>query len=188
MTELLENHGLEASSRNLDRLAQHYYSLLPGELGRRPGRTLPGVPNLLQDLQQRDCHLALLTGNMPSSAQLKLEHYGLWNHFSFGIFGDLASHRPALAEPAWQLIEQNVKQDVIQDDVIIVGDTPLDVKLAQAMGCRCLAVCTGGFQEQDLQGACMVVEDLSPTQTILDWCFSNGPTQSDENPLGTHNG
>lgn len=171
MTELLESHGLDASQENLDRLADHYYRLLPSELQQRPGRTLPGVETLLARLQNEPCRLALLTGNMPHSAKLKLRHYGLWEHFEFGVFGDLAPARPALAAPALQTIADQLQVNISPQQVVIIGDTPLDVELAQTMQCRCLAVCTGGFEARELNGACLVVEDLTETNSIIQWFF-----------------
>ena len=37
--------------------------------------------------------------------------------------------------------------------VLVVGDTPRDVRAAQAIGARCLAVATGPHSRSDLQAA-----------------------------------
>ncbi len=172
--ELLSLNGIERSQENFDRLSRRYFSLLPTLLSQLPGRVLPGVVEVLAGLRQiSNCHVGLLTGNFPPSAQMKLEHFGLWDSFEFGIFGDVAAHRPDLSAPAIAAIKNRSGQEVPPQRIIVVGDTPLDVELAQAMQVRCLAVCTGGFAaEQLLQaGACRAVEDLSQTADIMDWFF-----------------
>ncbi len=110
---------------------------------------------------------------MPHSAQLKLQHFGLWNSFEFGIFGDQAEHRPHLAEPARQKVNNQSGRELPANRIILIGDTPLDVELALAMQARCLGVSTGGFAAEKLlaAGACRAVEDLSRTAEIIDWIF-----------------
>ncbi len=174
IAELLAINGLAASSENLHRLCQRYFELLPAELERRGGGVLPGVVDILASLRGLSgCHLGLLTGNMPQSAQIKLEHFGLWDCFEFGIFGDRAEHRPHLAEHAQREVNNRSGQELPSQRIILVGDTPLDVALALAMRARCLGVATGGFEVSELlaAGACRVVENLSHTADILDWIF-----------------
>lgn len=174
MLELLKVNGIQATRANLDRLSQRYFTILPKELERQGGRILPGVVELLTWLDATDeCHVGLLTGNLPHSAQLKLQHFGLWNSFEFGIFGDQAEHRPHLAEPARREVNNRSGRELPANRIILIGDTPLDVELALAMQARCLGVTTGGFEAEKLlaAGACRAVEDLSRTAEIIDWIF-----------------
>ncbi|MEM7474275.1 MAG: HAD hydrolase-like protein [Planctomycetota bacterium] len=172
MSELLEKYGIEASTENLNRLCDKYYELLPAVLEGRSGACLPGVRELLDELAAQDnIHLALLTGNMPTSAKMKLEYFGLWPYFSFGIFGDLAAQRPLLAEPALKMISEETGVLANCSNTLILGDTPLDIELADCMQVQSLAVCTGGFSEQELvdAGASLVLHDLSDTKRICAW-------------------
>lgn len=176
LNELLSKHGIDCTPANRDRLCERYYSLLPNKLRQlsrnSQAHVLPGVSSLLQHLSLNPAYLiALLTGNMPTSAQIKLEHFSLWSFFKFGIFGDLVDHRPLLAKPAKNMIAQHCGREIASNQVVIIGDTPLDMQLAQAMGARGLAVCTGGFSSLELQqaGAENVLEDLTDTSGIVDW-------------------
>jgi phosphoglycolate phosphatase-like HAD superfamily hydrolase len=176
LNELLSNHGIECTEANRNRLCERYFQLLPHQLNQLASNSaahvLPGVTSLLQQLSQSSSFLmALLTGNMPTSAQIKLEHFELWSYFEFGVFGNLVDHRPLLAEPAKTVIEQHCGSEIAADQLVIIGDTPLDIELARAMGARCLAVCTGGFSLAELEqaGAEIVLEDLSDTPRIVDW-------------------
>lgn len=176
INELLCTNGLAATSENRQRLLDRYFGLLPQYVQQKQSaqeaRILPGVLELLQSIQQDACILpGLMTGNMPSSARIKLEHFSLWSFFKLGIYGDLVDHRPLLATPALQAVSEHCGFPVSGDGIIVIGDTPLDIELARAMGARSLGVCTGGFQESELSlaGADHVLTDLSPTQHVLDW-------------------
>jgi phosphoglycolate phosphatase-like HAD superfamily hydrolase len=59
--------------------------------------------------------------------------------------------------------------EVAAFDVVVVGDTPLDVACAAASGARSLAVATGGYDADALRaaGADMVFENLSDTDAVL---------------------
>lgn len=173
-TELLEMHDIDPCDVAFARLCEHYFRLLPLELAANPGRVLPGVHEVLEHVVGRnDCLVGVLTGNMPTAAEAKLKHYGLEHYFSFGIYGDEAATRPELKQPALERVKLHAGRELPPDRIVIIGDTPLDVALAQAMGVRCLAVCTGGIDASELEaaGADWVVEDLADTQRIIDWCF-----------------
>jgi phosphoglycolate phosphatase len=176
LNELLSNHGIECTQVNRDRLCHRYYAMLPDRLQQlanaSEAHVLPGVAELLQEVSARShFSLALLTGNMPTSAQIKLEHFQLWRFFQFGVFGNLVDHRPRLAEPARQIVEQHCGSEITPEQLVIIGDTPLDIELARAMGARCMAVCTGGFSVSELEeaGACIVLQDLSDTGRVITW-------------------
>ena len=177
-SELLESNGVDSDQQNLKRLCERYFSILPQQLAERQGQILPGVPEILRAFDRDEATVnALLTGNMARSAQIKLEHYGLWEFFAFGVFGDFATHRKELAGPALETVASNHQADECQTpETIIIGDTPMDVELAQVMNVRCLAVCTGGFSEAELcaAGADLVLNDLSDPESVYDWCLSSG--------------
>ncbi len=176
MSELLETAGIEANLVNLTQLHEAYFQLLPQELERRGGVVLPGVVELLDQLLKTPrCHLGIVTGNMPQSARIKLEHFRLWNYFKFGVYGHEALQRRALSEPAWNYVRAHTSEP-LPEHVVVIGDTPLDVDLALTMRVRCLAVCTGGIDEPALRaaGAHHVVPDLSDTENLLRWLM---PTQ-----------
>ena len=176
VNQLLGDHGIECTEANRHRLYNRYYSLLPARLAQlaeaAEAHILPGVQSLLGHLStSSNFVVGLLTGNMPTSARIKLEHFELWDHFQFGVFGNQADHRARLAEPAMAAIANHCGEPVHAKDVTIIGDTPLDVELAKVMGSRSLALCTGGFSADDLQqsGADLVLEDLSDNHRVLSW-------------------
>ncbi len=170
MSDMLVANGVEPSAPNIDRLCSKYFELLPDELETRPGRCLPGVePLIARLLQQPEVVLGLLTGNMPRSAQQKLEHYGIWKHFDFGIFGDSVMHRPDLAGPALQKVNDHIGTELHPQSIVIIGDTPLDIELAERMQVRSLAVCTGGYERHELAHAHRVEDNLENTSVVFRW-------------------
>src|SRR5262245_37634468 len=99
--DLLSQHDVEPSHENWQRLVAGYLARLPDSLNNHQGRVLPGILALLQSLQQRtDIALGLLTGNIRAGARVKLGHYGLYEHFAFGGFGDQHFDRDDVAREA----------------------------------------------------------------------------------------
>jgi phosphoglycolate phosphatase-like HAD superfamily hydrolase len=131
---------------------------------------LPGVIDLLRALRRRDdAHVGLLTGNFHEGARIKLEHFGLWDYFEGGAFGDDAENRTHLFDIALSRVSAAGGPTVSRGDVIIVGDTPLDVDVALAAGAQALAVATGPYDVKMLResGAPIVMEDLSDRDAVL---------------------
>src|SRR5207244_1852351 len=108
---------------------------LPDSLNRHNGRVLPGIVALLQTLRSRqDAALGLLTGNVRAGARVKLGHYGLFEHFAFGGFGDLHFDRDDVAREALAETRTHVGAHVPPERIWVIGDTPLDVRCARAIG------------------------------------------------------
>lgn len=151
--DLFELHGLEDSLANRQRFQRAYLKILPQALARHTGRVLPGIGALLESLGQRhDVALGLLTGNLRAGAELKLSHYGLFKHFSFGAFGDDFLDRDDVARAAAAALPQHLGGRIVKQ-VWVVGDTPLDVRCARCIGARAVAVATGWHSHAELEAA-----------------------------------
>lgn len=173
--ELLQSNGVGSGEAEVARLSRRYAEFLPNGLAGRQGRLLPGVRALLDMMQaETRFRMGLLTGNMPFAAQLKLKHYGLDHYFTAGTFGDQARERAGLKVHALATASQLNGGPIAPQRILVIGDTPLDIELAQAMGARCLAVGTGGYATDELlaAGADRVEGDLSNTLEIFNWCIS----------------
>jgi phosphoglycolate phosphatase len=131
---------------------------------------MPGVRALLDVLVVRDdVYLALLTGNYEDAARTKLEYFDLWRYFRCGAFGDAAPDRNGLLPKAIATIRTCGGPEVAPSQVVVVGDTPLDVACAAASGARSLAVATGLYDTDALRaaGADTVMEDFGDTRQVL---------------------
>jgi phosphoglycolate phosphatase len=167
--ELLEIHSLAHNPENWGRLRQEYVSQLPQFLPRCSGRTLPGVRQLLALLGQVE-HIAmgLLTGNVREGARLKLNHYGLVEHFPFGGFGDDHLDRNHVAECALAAAHEHLDGRSRDGQVWVIGDTPLDIRCARWIGARVLAVATGIHPRDDLEKSepDILLDDLSNVEEV----------------------
>jgi phosphoglycolate phosphatase-like HAD superfamily hydrolase len=163
-------HGIDDEA--IARFKPLYLDYLAEEL-HRPGPrkgVMPGVGPLLDELARRDdVYLALLTGNFERGASLKLEYFDLWRYFTCGAFGDTTHDRNGLLAQALARIEVCGGPQVAPADVVIIGDTPLDVGVAIAGGTRSMAVATGSHTTDELRasGADVVFQDLSDLEAVL---------------------
>jgi len=129
-----------------------YHKLLPDFLKSHAGYLLPNVKNVLNYLNQNETGYAsaLLTGNAGHAAHMKLKYYGIENYFDYSLsaFGELSEDRTMLAKAAFQKLY--VKNPAIRpDDITIIGDTPHDIKCANAIGARALIIMAGSSYSAD---------------------------------------
>jgi phosphoglycolate phosphatase len=166
--DLAVAHGFEDDEAIWRRFRGEYLERLPDALRVSAGRLLPGVEALLDELSDHDdAHLGLLTGNVEEGARLKLSYYGVWDRFPFGGFGDEFFERNDVAGSAFAKAEKRVGRTVDPRQVWVIGDTPLDVACARAIGANAVAVATG-FYNADALAECrpdLLVEDLSQFTT-----------------------
>jgi phosphoglycolate phosphatase-like HAD superfamily hydrolase len=170
--DCLERHGLggEGMDARYERLRELYLELMPAWLARKGGVVLPGVHELLESLAGGPAVVGLATGNLRRGAEHKLGYFGLWEHFSGGGFGDSHVVRKELVrEGIAEMIERHCLE-ARECDVIVLGDTPLDVEAAHGAGAKALGVATGRFSAEELRasGAEFAVDDLSDTARVLD--------------------
>ena len=113
--------------------------------------------------------MALLTGNLRLAAELKLRHYGLWERFAWGVYGDRTLDRANLVPLAKDLYRCSSGASLRPADVWVIGDTPHDVRCARANGALSIAVATGRHDVETLQRLCAdwVFADLSDTDAFL---------------------
>jgi len=145
VTEMFQLHlGREPEPAEIPAVIADYEQLLGAELRAAPGaNVLPGVRALLAELEARREPLALCTGNSHTGARLKLEHVGLWRFFPCGGFGSDHVERPRIVRVAIERARAVFGRDFPPDEILVIGDTPLDIAAARAAGVRAAAVATG---------------------------------------------
>jgi phosphoglycolate phosphatase len=184
--ELFRIHGIERSAENWQRFCAGYVERLSQTLVTHQGHVLPGVVKLLDEFAARsDVALGLLTGNVHEAARRKLSYYGLWEYFPFGGFGDEHESRDDIAQAALvaaeSYLQRNGKPPALQKETVdgdrhahlgqllVIGDTPNDVRCGRSIGARCVAVATG-HSTSDVLRTCepdLVVETLEDAEAIL---------------------
>jgi phosphoglycolate phosphatase-like HAD superfamily hydrolase len=166
---------LEPTSELVAALRDAYLPHLARELTQAPAgaacRVLPGVVEAIDALDRRgDVVVGLLTGNFHGGAGVKLRHFGLWERFAFGAFGDEHVDRRDLV-PVAVAAARAAGHDVSAADLVVIGDTPLDVDCAQAHGARAIAVATGPYTREALgrTGADLTVGTLEELDAAAAW-------------------
>jgi phosphoglycolate phosphatase-like HAD superfamily hydrolase len=175
--ELLAHAGLAATDveAKLPLLWDGYLRRLAVELehDRHRTRVMPGVVPLLDRLAAlaERVTVGLLTGNIRSGAQLKLESGGLADRFAFGAFGSDDARRDRLPPIAVERAQERTGHAYRGRDVVVLGDTPNDVSCGRGIGCRAAAVATGPFAAHELAeaGADVVWDTLEDTDGVIDW-------------------
>ena len=173
VSKALTRAGLPDTAENHHRFRDAYLPLLAEEI-LHPGTghkgLMPGARELLEALHGYDhLHLALLTGNYREAAEIKLQHFELWDFFEWGAFSDDHADRNQLVPIAKSRAETyDIPVEAIER-VIVIGDTPHDVECARVAGATCIAVATGGYTVEQLReaGADQVLPDLSDTGRVL---------------------
>ncbi len=117
---------------------------LPDYLHRREGNVMPGVREILADLDGRDdVANLLLTGNTEAGAAAKLAHYGLDSFFRLGgAFSVGPGERAEIARRALPFANGA--------DAFVIGDTPADIAGGVAIEAKTIAVATGSYSIADL--------------------------------------
>ena len=110
-----------------------------------------------------------MTGNYREAAEIKLQHFELWDFFEWGAFSDDHFDRNELVPIARSRAETyDIPAEAIER-VIVIGDTPHDIECARVAGARSIAVATGGYTVEQLRGfgADAVLPDLSDTEAVI---------------------
>jgi phosphoglycolate phosphatase len=153
----------EPTARELAQLVQRRLEHLPEAVAESEGyRVLPGVPERLRQLS-RDGHLlGLITGNGDGAAAVKLARGDLNRWFTFGAYATAGVDRPGIVRRAVERGEAMLGTDVPNEDIFVVGDTPLDISAAHAVDCTAVGVATGHYDVDALReaGADHVLETL----------------------------
>lgn len=152
---------------HFEAVCARYVPTLGEELRARDGYVLPGVADLLRTLiDSGEALVGLLTGNLRRGAESKLGHFGLGGFFDWdaAAFGDDHPDRDDVARDAFRNAESRLPAGRLDPSaVVVIGDTPRDVRCARAIGATAIAVATGDFGEAEL-AACEpdhVLPDLS---------------------------
>lgn len=150
-------------------LLAEYLELLPVALVELDGYVLPGVVELLDALQSAPVAVGLATGNVRAAAVAKLSHFSLWERFAAGGFGDDEAVRARLVESGLRALAAAAGREAIAAEAVVIGDTPLDIEAAHAIGARAGGVATGRFSVAELMaaGADWAVPDLSDTTALV---------------------
>ncbi len=156
--------GREPTEVELARLFAVYLLRLSEEVRTSEDyRVLEGVEDLLLMLSDAGTMLGLVSGAMEGAARVKLSRADLNRFFVFGGYGSDSDDRAMLTRVAIDKAAMLHGHDVTPHRVFVVGDTPLDIEAAGAVGAVSVAVASGKFSVEELRssGARYVLPSLA---------------------------
>jgi phosphoglycolate phosphatase-like HAD superfamily hydrolase len=151
--EFFRIHNVTATPEHFEMFFEHYVFWLEHILQLHGGEACRGVRKFIQDLQAlpNPPVLGLLTGNIQLGAEIKLRHFGLWETFQFGGFANDHEERDHIAAAAFARARRVLGKDLQPEEVVVIGDTPFDVRCGKFIGAKTLAVATGGSKLEELK-------------------------------------
>ncbi len=153
--EFFRIHDVTATPEHFREFFEHYVFWLQHILEVNGGEMCRGVRAFIHDLQTlpQPPVLGLLTGNVQIGAEIKLRHFGLWEIFKFGGFADDHEERDQIAAAAFQRARRVLGKELSPQEVVVIGDTPFDVRCGKFIGAKTLAVATGGSKLDELKSS-----------------------------------
>lgn len=173
---VLRQHGVEPEPELLARLlvAVERALLERAEETRTRGRALAGAHAALAAIgaaAAAGTRQSVLTGNVRSVAEMKLQVFDLhaWVDFGIGAYGDDEYERNALIPHAWRRTEAEYGDTYSPARTVILGDTVRDVEAALTHGAAVVGVASGTTPAADLRaaGAEVVLDGLADTAAVL---------------------
>ncbi|HEY4414332.1 MAG TPA: HAD family hydrolase [Verrucomicrobiae bacterium] len=151
--EFFRIHDIAADAQHFQIFFEHYIFWLDHILTRNGGEMCRGVRELIHGLQTlpHPPMLGLLTGNIQLGAEIKLRHFGLWEYFKFGGFADDHEERDHIAAAALERGRRVLGKNLQPQEIVVIGDTPFDVRCGKFIGAKTLAVATGGSKLEELK-------------------------------------
>ncbi|MGH7976069.1 MAG: HAD family hydrolase [Limisphaerales bacterium] len=167
--EFFKIHDLPETPEHFAQFFERYVFLLDHILAHSNGSVCKGVREFIGDLLalKNPPMLGLLTGNIRLGAELKLRRYGLWENFETGAFADDHEDRNHIAVAALERGRRVLGKNLQPQEIVVIGDTPFDVRCGKFIGAKTLAVATGGGTLDELK-KCQpdwAVKDLTQIST-----------------------
>jgi phosphoglycolate phosphatase len=150
--EFFNLYQIQPTPENFQRFFERYVFWLDYILAHSETEACPGIVKFIHDLRSLPSspRLGLLTGNIRLGAEIKLRHFGLWEYFEIGGFADDHEDRDQIAATAHRRAARLLQKPLDGSEVLVIGDTPLDIRCARAIGAKILAVATGGATLEEL--------------------------------------
>lgn len=94
-------------------------------------------------VKNKDIVYGILSGNVRSIAEWKLDKAGYDHMFQFGLYGEEADDRIELAKKVFVKADAFFHKQFAPKDISVIGDTVHDIRCGKAIGAHTIAVMTG---------------------------------------------
>ena len=135
-------------------------------VGKFENAVYPGIPQLLQKLRDRGCHLYVATSKPEDTAVEILEKFGLAQYFDLICGAVWDGSRDAKEAVIAYLLEQIGTEQ----EAVMIGDTAYDVIGAKAHGIPTIGVSWGYGEDQDMleAGAVALARDTKELLQMIE--------------------
>jgi phosphoglycolate phosphatase len=151
--EFFSLHKIAATPENFRRFFERYVFWLDHIIAQSNGDACEGVRTFIHDLLAlpQPPLLGLLTGNIRLGAEIKLRRFDLWSQFETGAFADDHEERDQIAIVALERGSRVLGKKLRGEEILVIGDTPFDIRCGKFIGAKVLAVATGGITLEELK-------------------------------------
>jgi HAD superfamily hydrolase (TIGR01509 family) len=128
-------------------------------------RPFPVARTLLEELGRRGLVRVVATSASADDLAALLEQGG----FSDQIDATVSSDDVDRSKPDPDIVATALEKAQLRpDEAVLVGDTPYDVAAARRAGVDAIAVRSGGWRDEELEGAIVIVDDVATLHARLD--------------------
>jgi phosphoglycolate phosphatase len=175
MRELMRGAGIPDAviDAKLVRTLADYEAALEATLPADKVVLRPGVVAILEELRAyEDILCSLCTGNTPRGAGIKLGRARIAEYFSTGAFGTDGAVRADLPPVGRRRAQRWWGTAIDPKKIFVIGDSPEDIKCAQASGYHSVAIASGWHPERELASYNpeLLLEDLEKGREAF-WKF-----------------
>ena len=151
--EFFKYHKIAETPENFELFFEHYVFWLDYILAHSQTEACPGVWEFITAFRKlpKPPLIGLLTGNIRLGAEIKLRHFDLWKEFETGGFADDNEDRDLIAAAARARGRRILGKNLRDDEILVIGDTPFDIRCGRAINAKVLAVATGGATLEELK-------------------------------------
>jgi len=103
----------------------------------------------IEKLRKLGYKLSLISGELSMGAEYKLKKLGVWKYFPTGAFGEHGLKRFEIADAA--LLKAKEYYDENFDEIVVIGDTILDIKTARHLNAKVVSIATGSNSREELE-------------------------------------
>jgi phosphoglycolate phosphatase-like HAD superfamily hydrolase len=146
--EVLDNHDLNYSDDLWEQFLVLYEDQLKLFWDTDVWRENVDACEFVKYVHEQGHYLSMITGELSIGAEYKLKKLGIWKYFKTGGFGEDGLKRFDIADSAY-LKAKNIFEDDY-DDLIVIGDTQLDIKTARHLKAKIISITTGSHSRDKL--------------------------------------
>jgi pyrophosphatase PpaX len=131
---------------NYENAREDYYSFY-SENHLKMASDYPGIKKIVEHLKNKKVYLSIYTGKGRDAAIITLKKTGLYDYFDMIMTGDdVKEHKPS-AEGILNFVN---KFNLDPERVLMVGDSPSDIKAARSAGVKIASVVWDSYAKEDV--------------------------------------